>query len=322
MPDSISSLGVLIEPVARITSRRARACMVDPVAADLHADGTALLDQHAAHVDADLDPQVRPLQRRVQERPRGGAAPPVADVEIVEPEAVLRRTVEIVVERIAGLVAGAQEHVRQRVDLGQLVDRQPAVGAVIVGVAMLVALGALEIGEHVGIAPALVAELSPVVEVGPVATDILRAVEHERAADRLAARQEDAAPAQARLRLGIEEPVVAALLEQRRRQHRQIVDRVAAAAAGFEQQDRVPAVGAQALGQHAAGRARTHHNEVVITETGRHVHLQSKKNDPAAHGRTKSLPRVYLDPCCNAAADVVECRLSVRGAHYGAAAKG
>ena len=65
----------------------------------------------------------------------------------------------------------------------------------------------LEIGEHVGEAPAGRALLGPVVEVARMAADIDHAVDRGRAADHLAARRGENAAAEMRLGLRLEAPV-------------------------------------------------------------------------------------------------------------------
>src|SRR5690606_6519546 len=52
---------------------------------------------------------------------------------------------------------------------------------------------ALEIGQHVGITPAMVAALRPAVEIEPLAAIVDEAVDRARSAERLAAWRKDAA---------------------------------------------------------------------------------------------------------------------------------
>ena len=68
--------------------------------------------------------------------------------------------------------AGGDEGLAQLVRLALVGDAERAAGAMeIVGAALLV-LGLLEIGQHVVIAPADIAELAPMVEILLLAADI------------------------------------------------------------------------------------------------------------------------------------------------------
>ncbi|MHC2409557.1 hypothetical protein ACVJGC_002148 [Bradyrhizobium diazoefficiens] len=144
---------------------------------------------------------------------------------------------------------------RQRIGHGHVGDRQRAVAAVILVGAARLALGLLEIGQHVVIAPAGVAALAPAVIVLVLAANIEQAVDRARAAQRLTARLEHLAPLQLGLRLGLVHPVDRLLLEQLAVAERHVDPDVGILRAGLEQQHAVLAVRRQAVGEHAAGGA-------------------------------------------------------------------
>ena len=66
-------------------------------------------------------------------------------------------------------------------------------GAVEVVGAALVVLGLAEVGQHIIVAPAGVAELAPMVEVLGLAADVDQSVDRARSAERFAARRDDVA---------------------------------------------------------------------------------------------------------------------------------
>ncbi|KTT54467.1 hypothetical protein SB7C_12330, partial [Staphylococcus epidermidis] len=78
----------------------------------------------------------------------------------------------------------------------------------ILAVGLGVVLRALELGQHVGVAPAGIAERSPVVVVGAMAADVDHGIDGRRAAEALAARLIADAAVQAFLRHRVERPVV------------------------------------------------------------------------------------------------------------------
>src|SRR5262245_7088731 len=83
---------------------------------------------------------------------------------------------------------------------------RPADAMQVVGAALLV-LSAPEIGQHIGEAPAGIAELAPMIEILGLTADIEQPVDRARAAQHLAARLDDATVVELRLRLGGIEPV-------------------------------------------------------------------------------------------------------------------
>src|SRR3546814_13331419 len=92
---------------------------------------------------------------------RGRAARAVALGDLVQADAELRGPVEIVVARQAGLLAGFDEDPRQRVDVAQVRDREPAVATVPVAGAAGIAFGAPATGQHTGPVPPLGALRGP-----------------------------------------------------------------------------------------------------------------------------------------------------------------
>ncbi|MNZ74630.1 hypothetical protein D3C78_930830 [compost metagenome] len=134
-----------------------------------------------------------------------------------------------------------------------LADVQLTFAAVEFAVAAMVLLALAEVRQHVGVGPALVAQRMPVVVVAVVATDVDHAVDRAAAAERLAARLVALATAQARLRHGMEGPVDVPGRQDRGDPQRGVDQRGGIFRAGFQQADADGRIGAQAVGQHAAG---------------------------------------------------------------------
>ena len=122
--------------------------------------------------------------------------------------------------------------------------------------AALLMLGAPEIGQHVGKAPAGIAELAPMIEVRVLSADIKEPVDRARAAQHLAARLNDLAVVELGLRLRGIEPIERLAREQLAVAERNVNPDVAVASAGFQEQHAVASRRGEAIGENAAGRAR------------------------------------------------------------------
>ena len=96
-------------------------------------------------------------------------------------------------------------------------------------------------------------------------------VDRRGAADHLAARIIQAAAVEARLGFGLEHPVGARIADREQIADRNVEPDPVVAAAGFQQQHAVVRIGRQAVGQHAAGRARADDDVVEFALDGRRV---------------------------------------------------
>jgi hypothetical protein len=123
---------------------------------------------------------------------------------------------------------------------------------------------ALEIGQHVGVAPALGPLALPAVEIGPLAAGMDRLVDGEGAAHDLAAPRLEAPPDERRLRLGRVAPVVQIVAVQQAEPEGDVDERIDVAAAGVEHEHAVLAGFAEPGREHAAGRTGTDHDVVVL----------------------------------------------------------
>ena len=169
-------------------------------------------------------------------------------------------------------IGGGDEGVAQLVRLGRVGHAERTADAVERALAARLMLGAPEIRQHVVEAPAGVAELAPMVEILRLAADIEQAVDRGRAAEHLAARLEDHAAVQLRLRFRLVEPIDPRVLEQAPVAERDVDPEMPVARPGFEQNDPISPAGGQAVREHAAGRARADDHEIGLEDWGSGAH--------------------------------------------------
>jgi len=97
---------------------------------------------------------------------------------------------------------------------------------------------------------------------GRLAAHVDHAVDAGRAAEHLAARVAQHAAVEARVGLGLVQPVGARVADAVQVAHRDVDPRIAVAPAGLDQQHAMPRIRRQPVGQQAAGRAGADHDEV------------------------------------------------------------
>src|SRR5258707_3060629 len=110
----------------------------------------------------------------------------------------------------------------------------------------------LEIGQHVRIAPAAVAELRPGIKILALAAVVDVTVDRRRPAERLAARRIDAAAAGPRPRLLAVAPVDALHVERLDEAGRQMNVRMPVRRPRFQHADAACGIFAEPVGEHAA----------------------------------------------------------------------
>ena len=187
MPDSCRSCGDCSEPAATITSRRAVTVMLAVALPVDDARRAPAVEHDPRRARVRLDREVRATARGPQVGDRGRAAEAVAGRELVVAGAFLRRAVEVGVARNADLAGRGDQRLDELVLRADVGHPERAVGAVPFALAADVVLELAEVRQHVGVAPAAVAERGPVVVVVAVAADVDEAVDRARAAQRPAA---------------------------------------------------------------------------------------------------------------------------------------
>ena len=244
---------------------------------NLHADGTAALEQHAGGLGLGDDGQIAAPLGCTKEGPGGGPAAIILAGALIDPDPQqVFAIVEVGRMGQAHFLSRLDEDIDQRVGFGKILHIQGAALAMGgIGTA-LVMFGAHEIGQDLVPRPAPAAALRPGVVIAAVAPDIDHAIDRRRPAQHLAARPEQAAAVHMFLRLGLEIPVHGFPADQHFHARRHMDEGIPVTAAGLEQGDFHRGIGRQAMGQDAAGR------------TGPHDHI-------IIHGRT--LPYVFMIIC-------------------------
>jgi hypothetical protein len=132
--------------------------------------------------------------------------------------------------------------------------------AVILAVEFGIIFRTLEVGQHVGVGPAGIAERRPLIVIAPVAADIDHRVDRGGTAEPLAARLIADPAVEAGLRHRIERPVVDLARDHQDHRARRGYHPVVALAAGFQQRHRRPGIlGEPARDRAAPGATARHH---------------------------------------------------------------
>ena len=253
------------------------------------AGGPVALEEDPGGEGPGDEVEVGPLEHRVQVGLRRAQAPAPVDVAVEGGEALLAVAVDIGGPGVAGLLGGFQEGLEQGVGGRPPLQHQrapvAAVGAPAAagGRAAVVVTGqalfhALEVGQAVGVVPALHAGVGgPALVVEGVAPLEDHAVDAGRAAQHLAPGVVDAAPAHVGLGLGGVLPVVEAVADGERQGCRHVYVHVEAPVppARLQHEHRGGRVGAEPVGQRAASRAPAHDHVVVTAVSVCHGHLMS-----------------------------------------------
>jgi hypothetical protein len=245
-------------------ARGAQHVLAGPVAIG-DADGAAILDHHAHHLRPGDEAEVAvPLQGRLEIGGGSRAAQAVAGGRLVPAGAFLLRAVEVVIAREAEFQGCLQEGLGERVPVAQVADVERPAAAMQLALAMLVRLGALEIGQAVGEGPAGAAELAPVVVILGLAADVDEPVDCRGAAQHAPARPGNGAPVQFALGLGLVVPAQRRVIHRPGVADRDVEPGVAVQGARFQHRDAQRRVLAEAACQGRAGRAAAHHDDVGV----------------------------------------------------------
>src|SRR5258708_6001862 len=227
------------------------------------ADRALALEQDTRRLRMGLGAQIRArAQMGMDIAARGAPALAVLLCDLVAAEALLLLGVEIVTDAKLRLACGLQIDFPHRIVGAQSTDMERAALAVIGAVEFGIILRAFEIGQHVGIGPAGVAERGPVVVIAAVAADIDHGIDRRRTAEPLAARLIADAPLKAGLWHGIEGPVVDLAGDHQDHRARRGHDPIVAGAAGFHDRDRNIGVLRETACDRAASGTAANHYEI------------------------------------------------------------
>ena len=231
-------------------------------APDLDAGDAPRLDHQLLDQRVSAHREVAELANRLHVSARRRPAFALALGDLVEPEAVLPLAVEIGVGAQLQRGCGIDEGVAGGVGVLLVGDEQRPARAVEVVTPALVRLGALEIGEHVVIAPAGAALGRPVVVIPAVAADIDHRVDRRGTAQAPPARLIAGAPVQPLLRHRL--VAIVRVLEQEGHEARRLHQNVVVAPARFKQTHPARAVHRETP-RDSAARAATADDDVVET---------------------------------------------------------
>jgi len=134
--------------------------------------------------------------------------------------------------------------------------------AVIDAVEFGIVFRAFEIGQHVGIGPAGIAERRPSIVIAAMAADIDHRIDRGRAAEPLAARLIADAAVEAGLRHGIERPVVDLAGDHQDQRARRGDHPIVILAAGLQQRHRGQGILGEAARHRAPAGATAHHDKI------------------------------------------------------------
>ena len=232
------------------------------------ADRARPLEDDPGRERVRLDPEVGPPHGRPQKGDRSAAAAAVPDGPLRAAEALLVLAVVVLGQGPVRVPRRVEPAVEQGVAISRIDDRERAVAAAPGVLALFPALAALEVGQDVGIRPAVAAVLRPSVVVAAVAAHVGHHVDRGASAEHLAAHRFDAAVVQPELGLGVVAPVEHAMLPDLAEPDRDVDEGMGIAPAGFEQQHLDRRVGGETIGEDAAGRARPNDDVVVALAPG------------------------------------------------------
>ena len=213
------------------------------VLAPAHADGTLAGKLDALDQTTGLEPQVRPIEHRLEEAARGRPAPPefLVDVEIAR--ALVVAGVEIVDRLDAGLGGGLAKLLEQVPAHARRFDAPFAADRVMRTRSQKMMFVLLEDRQHVAPAPAGEPELAPMIVVRGLPAHVDHGIDRRRAADHLAARIGEAAAVEPLVRLGAEHPVGARIADREQIADRDVEPDPVVPPASLEQQHALAWIG-------------------------------------------------------------------------------
>jgi hypothetical protein len=166
--------------------------------------------------------------------PRRAPAFAVPLRHLIDAETLVILGIEILANPELRLSRGLQKGLLYRVVGAQFVDGERPALAMVFAIEIGIVFRTLEVGQHVGVGPAGIAQRRPLVVVAAVAADIDHRVDRGRTAEPLAARLIADPPLQAGLRHRIEGPVVELARDHQRQRARRGDHPIVARAAGFQ----------------------------------------------------------------------------------------
>ncbi len=254
------------------------------------------VQQHGLGEHPGLEPQVRPVQHRLQEAPRGRPSQPALLVHMEGADTGVVAGVEVGRRGDAHLVGRPGDRVQHIPVDPRRLDPPLAPRAVMLAVAEEMVVQPPEGRQHIVPAPAGQAELAPMVIVGRLAAHGDHGVDRRGAADHPAAGIVQGPAVQPRLGLGPVHPVRARIADGEQVADGNVEPHPVVLAAGLQQQHPGLGILRQAIGQDAARRSGAHDDIVVLALDllGRLSHglsSRARAGLPRAEGRSRPVSR-------------------------------
>ncbi len=237
----------------------------------LHAGGAGAVEVDAMDESAGDDLQVGALHHRVQVGARRAEASAAVHVAVEAGEALLLVAVDVAGERVAGLLAGFEEGLDERVLRRAALEHEGAAAATPLVDAGQAVLHLLEVGQAVGVVPGLHALVGgPALVVERVAALEDHPVDAAAAAQHLAAGVVHPAAVHERLGLALVLPVVEAAADREHQRGGHVDEDVplVVGTAGLEHEHPVGRVGAEPVGQGRPCRPAADDDVVVTLHDG------------------------------------------------------
>src|SRR5215510_1629067 len=198
--------------------------------------------------------------------------------------AFLGGPVEIVVAGKARLLRGRYESLAQRMRFAHVGNRERPAHPMQRILAPLLIFGAAKTGQHILEAPAGIAELPPMIEVGRLAADVEQAIDRARPAQHFPPWLDDLPVVELCLRLRGVEPIDLSIGEQLAVAERDVNPDTAVMTARLQQENAMATRGGETIGENAA-RASGADNDIV---EGVRVGLHRR---PASRAFSSRIPR-------------------------------
>ena len=256
-----------------------------------HANGTLALEHDAFNQAAGFQPQVRPLEHRLEERSRGRPAPAALLVHMKGADAFVVAGVEVRNGFDVRLFGRGAEGIEQIPAHARLLHRQFTSDSVQIAFAKEMIFVLFEVGQHVVPAPAGQSKLSPMIVVGGLPAHVDHGVDSGRAADHLAARIAEAAAVEAFLRFGFEAPIRTRIADRKQITDGDMKPDPVIAAACLKHEYATIRIGREPVGKQATRRPRADDDVVIFAVDRRclgHICIPHNHRTPCNRGSIRN----------------------------------
>ena len=213
------------------------------------------------------DGQVGTVFDRVQVSPRRTQPAPPVDIAVKGPEAFLSVAVDILREGVTRLLDRLEKGTEKGIFTGARFQQQGAIDTMVFIGTDKAGFRAFKVGQIVGVVPVLhTGILAPALIVHGIAANVDHAVDAARAAQHLAPPVENTPVVHVRFRFALVTPVIEFVAQRDRQSGRHVDEDIPdiVGASGLQHQHPVGRVGAEPVGQGAAGGTASHDDDSRI----------------------------------------------------------